>query len=180
MDRRKFIETSGVAAGAAVLGNADNAFAGIVTGSKSVQGATAKIKLGLYSITYGGIWYSGSALTFEEFCKRAKDFGFDGIELDNKRPMGCPLDLDKRRRDEMVNTLEKNGLEIPVVAANNDFSSPVPEHRECQLLMVRETVELADQRLKSNWGDKLYRIRLVVKSTRLKGNLSIEITSYKD
>jgi hypothetical protein len=83
---------------------------------------------------YGGIWYVGSALTFGEFCKRAKEYGFDGVELDNKRPMGCPLDLDKRRRDEMVNILIKNGLEIPTVAANNDFSSPVQEHRECMIL----------------------------------------------
>ncbi len=43
----------------------------------------------------------------------------------------------------MRNSLAKYGLEIPCVAANNDFSSPVPEHRECQLLMVRETARLA-------------------------------------
>lgn len=143
MDRRKFIETSGAVAGAAVLGNVNTTFAEKPSESGAIQGATSKIKLGLYSITYGGIWYVGSALTFEEFCKRAKDYGFDGVELDNKRPMGCPLDLDKRRRDEMANALQKNGLEIPAVAANNDFSSPVPEHRECQLLMVRETARLA-------------------------------------
>jgi sugar phosphate isomerase/epimerase len=43
----------------------------------------------------------------------------------------------------MKNAMAKYGLEIPCVAANNDFSSPVPEHRECQLLMVRETAKLA-------------------------------------
>lgn len=143
MDRRKFIGTSGAVAGAAVLGNVTNAFAENQSGSKPVKGGRSNIKLGLYSISYGGIWYEGAALSFEDFCKRAKDYGFDGVELDNKRPMGCPLDLDKRRRDEMVNILLKNGLEIPAVAANNDFSSPVPEHRECQLLMVRETAKLA-------------------------------------
>ncbi|MBN1820076.1 MAG: sugar phosphate isomerase/epimerase [Prolixibacteraceae bacterium] len=143
MDRRKFIETSGAAAGVAVLGNVKNAFAEDHVKTKPVNAGNSTIKLGLYSISYGGIWYEGSALSFEELCKRAKDYGFDGVELDNKRPMGCPLDLDKRRRDEMVNALLKNGLEIPAVAANNDFSSPVPEHRECQLLMVRETARLA-------------------------------------
>jgi len=85
----------------------------------------------------------GPALSFEELCRRAKETGFDGVELDNKRPMGNPLDLNERRRDEMRNSLSKYGLEIPCVAANNDFSSPVPEHRECQLLMVRETARLA-------------------------------------
>lgn len=143
MNRRKFIETSGAVAGAAVLGSANAAHGENSLESEPLQGKTSKIKLGLYSITYGGIWYQGSALTFGEFCKRAKDYGFDGVELDNKRPMGCPLDLDTRRREEMVNTLLKNSLEIPAVAANNDFSSPVPEHRECQLLMVRETARLA-------------------------------------
>ena len=143
MDRRKFIGTSGAVAGAAVLGNVTDVFAEKPRVSNPLKGGNSNIKLGLYSITYGGIWYEGAALSFDEFCKRAKDYGFDGVELDNKRPMGCPVDLDKRRRDEMVNTLLRNGLEIPAVAANNDFSSPVPEHRECQLLMVRETAKLA-------------------------------------
>jgi sugar phosphate isomerase/epimerase len=153
MDRRKFIETSGAAAGAAVLGsvhpsvNADSA--GAV--SKPVKGG--KIKLGLYSVSYGGIWYKGPAFSFDELCKRAKEVGFEGIELDNKRPMGSPIDLDQKRRDEMKNSLSKYGLEIPCIAANNDFSSPIPEHRECQLLMVRETVRLAKE-----MGTKIVRL----------------------
>ena len=101
------------------------------------------MKIGLYSITYLGIWYDGPALTFEELVKRAKSHGYDGIELDGKRPSGNPMDLDRRQRDAMRNVLEREGLEIPCVAANNDFSSPIPEHRECQLLMVREQARLA-------------------------------------
>ncbi len=143
MNRRKFIGTSGAAAGAAVLGNISPA-AGTGT-SPSVQrtGKAGRIKLGLYSISYGGIWYKGPALSFDALCSKAKEYGFDGVELDNKRPMGDPMDLDQKKRDDMRNSLAKYGLEIPCVAANNDFSSPVPEHRECQLLMVRETARLA-------------------------------------
>lgn len=143
MNRRTFIETSGAAAGAAMLGNmAPSEKTGL---SPSVNSGVAegRIKLGLYSISYGGIWYKGSALTFDELCKRAREYGFDGVELDNKRPMGNPLDLNQQKRDEMRNSLARYGLEIPCVAANNDFSSPIPEHRECQLLMVRETARLA-------------------------------------
>jgi len=143
MNRRKFIETSGVAAGGAVLGGVSTTLQDKPAVKATKPAGTGKIKIGLYSITYGGIWYEGSALTFDELCKRAKDYGYDGVELDNKRPMGSPLDLNKQKRDEMVNSLKKYGLEIPAVAANNDFSSPVPEHRECQLLMVRETARLA-------------------------------------
>jgi sugar phosphate isomerase/epimerase len=101
------------------------------------------MKIGLYSISYLGIWYDGPALSFEEIVKRAKAYGYDGIELDGKRPMGNPMDLDRRARDQMREVLEREGMEIPCVAANNDFSSPIPEHRECQLMMVREQARLA-------------------------------------
>jgi sugar phosphate isomerase/epimerase len=101
------------------------------------------VKIGLYSISYLGIWYDGPALTFEQVVQRAQEYGYAGIELDGKRPHGNPMDLDQRTRDEMREILERNGIEIPCVAANNDFSSPIPEHRECQLLMVRELARLA-------------------------------------
>jgi sugar phosphate isomerase/epimerase len=144
MNRRKFIGTSGAAAGAAMLNgmtppvNQSNP----AVQDQKVQ-KTSKIKLGLYSISFGGIWYKGAALSFDELCRYAKQYGYEGIELDNKRPMGNPMDLDQRKRDEMRNSLAKYSLEMPCVAANNDFSSPIPEHRECQLLMVRETAKLA-------------------------------------
>jgi sugar phosphate isomerase/epimerase len=101
------------------------------------------MKVGLYSISYLGIWYDGPVLGFEDFVKRAKTCGYDGIELDGKRPHGNPMDLDRRTREKMRNTLEREGIEIPCLASNNDFSSPIPEHRECQLLMVREQARLA-------------------------------------
>lgn len=143
MNRRKFIETSGVAAGGAVLKGVSTSLQDKPAPKAAKPAGTGKIRIGLYSITYGGIWYEGPALSFDELCKRAKEYGYDGVELDNKRPMGSPLDLNKQKRDDMLNSLQKYGLEIPAVAANNDFSSPVPEHRECQLLMVRETARLA-------------------------------------
>ena len=101
------------------------------------------MEIGLYSITYLGIWYDGPALTFEELVKRAKSIGYAGIELDGKRPHGNPMDLDQRTREEMRNILEREGMNIYCVAANNDFSSPIAEQREAQLLMVRETTRLA-------------------------------------
>ncbi|HJZ40138.1 MAG TPA: sugar phosphate isomerase/epimerase family protein [Bacteroidales bacterium] len=143
MNRRKFIETSGAAAGAAMLTAVAPAVKAGPAANVRKSGKAGKIKLGLYSITYGGVWYKGEALSFDGMCKFAKEFGFDGVELDNKRPMGNPLDIDERKREEMRISLAKYGLEIPCVAANNDFSSPIPEHRECQLLMVRETAKLA-------------------------------------
>ncbi len=101
------------------------------------------MKISLYTVSYMGIWYDGPALGFEEIVQRAKDCGYDGIELDAKRPHGNPMDLDQRARARMRSLVERAGLEVSCVAANNDFSSPVPEHRECQLLMVRELARLA-------------------------------------
>jgi sugar phosphate isomerase/epimerase len=154
MKRREFLEASGLAAGAAMIGSSVQASVANDKQPESRQSfSPLKIKIGLYSITYGGIWYNGPALSFEELLKRAKDSGYDGIELDNKRPMGNPQDFDRSARDKMRNLIERNGLEIPCVAANNDFSSPVQEHREMQLLMVKETIRMA-----SDLGAKIVRL----------------------
>ena len=151
MKRRKFLEKTGMVAGAAVLGNMalkNKAFAAEPAKSpnspKSMKGTrSGKIKIGLYGITYLGIWFDGPGLSFEDFVKKAKEFGYDGIELDNKRPQGNPMDIPQKRRDEMRNVMAKAGIEMPAIACNNDFSSPIPEHRECQLLMVKETARMA-------------------------------------
>lgn len=100
------------------------------------------MKLGLYSITYLGVWYRGAALTLEQFIARAREYGYDGIEIDGKRPHGNPLDLSPGRRLELRRQAEAAGLEIYAVAANNDFSSPIPEYREAQLAYVRELIAL--------------------------------------
>jgi sugar phosphate isomerase/epimerase len=100
------------------------------------------MKVGLYSITYLGIWYRGRALAMPELVERAATLGYDGIEVDGKRPHGNPMDWDERARAEFRGLCEERGLDVVGVASNNDFSSPVPEHRECQLLMVREQIRL--------------------------------------
>jgi len=100
------------------------------------------MKVGLYSITYLGVWYDGPALTLQEVMARARRLGYDGIEIDGKRPHGNPMDLDRAAREGIRNEAARLGLEIVGVAGNNDFSSPVPEHREAQLLMVREQIRL--------------------------------------
>ncbi len=89
------------------------------------------MKLGLYSITFLGIWYQGGALTLEEMIKRAKKYGYAGIEIDGKRPHGNLLDMTRSRCRELRSIAGGEGIEIYGVAGNNDFSSPVPEHREC-------------------------------------------------
>src|SRR5271156_275331 len=98
------------------------------------------MKIGLYSITYLGLWYRGEALSLPEMIKRAKEFGFDGIEIDGKRPHGSPLDWSAKKCRELRKVADGEGIDIFAVAANNDFSNPVPEVREAQICYVRDMI----------------------------------------
>jgi sugar phosphate isomerase/epimerase len=102
------------------------------------------MKVGLYSISCSGVWYNDQpALTVEEFIDTAKKYGYQGVEIDLKRPHGSPLDLTTARCQEIKAYAAKQGLEICGVAGNNNFTSPVPEHIENELLMVREQIRVA-------------------------------------
>jgi sugar phosphate isomerase/epimerase len=100
------------------------------------------IKVGLYSISYLGAWYRGPALDIPQLIDRASRFGFDGLELDGKRPHASPLDLTCSRCADIRKMADDAGIELYAVAANNDLSSPVPEQRESQLLNVRQLIQL--------------------------------------
>jgi sugar phosphate isomerase/epimerase len=112
-------------------------------------------KLGLYSITYLGVWYAGEALTLEQVIQRAVKYGYQGVEIDGKRPHGNPLDMPKGRCQELRKLAAAQGIEIYAVAANNDFSSPMPEFRESQLLYVQELI-----RMTADLNAKLLRVFL--------------------
>ena len=113
------------------------------------------MKIGLYSITYLGCWYRGEALTLPELIRTAKQFGYDGVEIDGKRPHGNPLDWPKARCQELQRLASGEGIEIHGVAANNDFSNPVPEVREAQICFVRELI-----RMTADFGAKNLRVFL--------------------
>jgi sugar phosphate isomerase/epimerase len=120
-----------------------------------VASPAAEVKIGLYSITYGGVWYRGDALTVEDVIGRAKRFGYAGVEIDGKRPHGNPLDMPKTRCHDLRKLATDQGIEIYAVAGNNDFSSPIPEHRESQLVYTRELM-----RMTSDLGAKTMRVFL--------------------
>src|SRR5436305_10323536 len=127
MTRRNFVQT---AVGAGALSAAEGA------------PSAADIRVGLYSITYGGVWYRGDALTVEQVIERAKKFGYQGVEIDGKRPHGNPLDMPKTRCQQLRKFAQDQGSEIYAVSGNNDFSSPIPEHRESQLVYARELMRM--------------------------------------
>ena len=47
--------------------------AGALTKISASANSRAHIKVGLYSITYGGVWYRGDALSVEQVIGRAKN-----------------------------------------------------------------------------------------------------------
>lgn len=100
------------------------------------------MKVGLYTISFAGVWYDGPALPLDEIFTRASDMGFDGVEIGARRPHACPMDLDEKARERIREQAAKAGLEIPAVASYNNFASPVLEQRENELLMVREQIKL--------------------------------------
>ncbi len=134
MNRRQFVSTSLAAT------------AGLVTTMNGLSACKTEqrsnLKVGLYSITFLGIWYRGEALSLEEMIKRAKQYGYEGIEIDGKRPHGNPLDWPTNRCNELRSYAESEGIDIFGVAANNDFSSPMPEFRECQIAYVKELIRM--------------------------------------
>jgi sugar phosphate isomerase/epimerase len=103
------------------------------------------LKVGLYSITYLGAWYRGSALSLEDVIRRAKKYGYDGVEVDGKRPHGHPLSLTRAHARELRKMAEGEGIEIYGLAGNNDFSSPIVENRDAHLLYMRDLIQLAPE-----------------------------------
>ena len=111
------------------------------------------MKVGLYSITYLGLWYRGDALSLSQMITRARKFGYDGIEIDGKRPHGNPLDWPAPMCRELRSMADGEGIEIFAVAANNDFSYPVPEVREAQIGYMRDLI-----RMTSDFGAQAPRV----------------------
>ena len=86
---------------------------------------------------------------------KAKKLGFDGIEIDGKRPHGNPLDWPTKRCKELKAKANGEGQEIYAVSGNNDFSSPIAEYRECQIAYMKELI-----RMTSDFGVKPLRVFL--------------------
>ncbi len=101
------------------------------------------MKIGLYTISYLGIWYRGEPLPLQDIMRRAKRQGWEGIELDTKRPHAAPMDLSESDRERLRDLAGELGLPICAVSPNCDLSSHVPEEREAMLCYVRECIELA-------------------------------------
>lgn len=147
INRRQFMMTS-LAASAGLA-------AGIRGFSQGTQPNKPGMKVGLYSITFLGIWFRGDSPTMEEQIKLAREYGYDGFEIDGKRPHGNPLDWPAKRCKDFRDFANDQGIDVYGVAANNDFSSPIPEYRECQVAYVKDLI-----RMTADLGAKTLRVFL--------------------
>ena len=100
------------------------------------------MKIGLYSITYRGVWYRGEPVNIFELVRLAKQQGWEGLELDAERPHAAPMDL-RRRPEAIARSGGETGIELCAVSPNCDLSSPVPVQREAMICYVRECIKLA-------------------------------------
>lgn len=101
------------------------------------------MKIGLYSITYRGVWYRGEAVDVFSLVRLAKQQGWEGLELDAERPHAAPMDLSADDRKRLRDLAGEVGIELCAVSPNCDLSSPVPVQREAMICYVRECIKLA-------------------------------------
>ena len=120
-------------------------------------------KHALYSVTYAGMWYEGPALSIYEFVDRAAKYGYEGVELDCRSPHALPYLLKEKDRKKITDYIGTKGITLAALACNNDFSSPVIEHRDANIQMVVEMIRLARDlgapviRIFTAWGGSSFR-----------------------
>lgn len=116
------------------------------------------MKIGLYSVSYMGLWYDGPALSLPQVVERAKRFGYAGVSLAGKRPHASPLDMDERACAKLQEAAENAQIELVAIEGYTDFMDPVKEHREAQLIWLKELMKLAQRlsipliRVFGGWG----------------------------
>ena len=133
------------------------------------------MKISLYTITLNGGYYDGPPVPLLDIFPLAKKWGYDGIEIEAKRPHGSPLDLNAAVRDRIRKTAADNGLEISCVAAYNDYSHVIDEHRENELVMTREQIRLA-----ADLGAPIVRVFAVWSGvTRREGRITYDVARHK-
>jgi sugar phosphate isomerase/epimerase len=101
------------------------------------------MKIGIYSITYRGVWYKGEALDVFQLARLAKSQGWEGLELDTERPHAAPMDMSADDRKRLRDLAGELRLPLSAVSPNCDLSSPVPSRQEAVICYVRECIKLA-------------------------------------
>ena len=80
------------------------------------------MKFALLTVTYGGLFYKGQALSLEQQIHRAKEFGFDALAIETKRPVAAPLDLSKADRSRIKKLAVDEGIVLCAVESMSNFA----------------------------------------------------------
>jgi sugar phosphate isomerase/epimerase len=101
------------------------------------------MKFALLTVTYGGLFYKGAALSLEQQIRKAKELGFDALAIETKRPVASPLDLTKADRLRVKMLAADEGIPLCAVEGMSNFGGKHMEERENNLAMMRMVLELA-------------------------------------
>ena len=101
------------------------------------------MKFALLTVSYSGLFYDGPALSLEQQIHKAKQFGFDGLAIETKRPVASPIDLTQADRRRIKEVAAGEGIELCAVESMSNFASRYMEERENNLAMMREVLKLA-------------------------------------
>jgi sugar phosphate isomerase/epimerase len=102
------------------------------------------MKFALLSVSHSGLFYAGPALSLEQQIYKGRELGFDGLAIETKRPVACPLDLTKADRARIKTIAADQGVALCAVESMSNFTSRYMEERENNLAMMRMVLELAD------------------------------------
>lgn len=101
------------------------------------------MKFALLTVTYGGLFYSGKALSLTEQIHKAKSLGFEALAIETKRPVASPIDLKKSDRARIKALAADEGIALCAIESMSNFASRYMEERENNLAMMRAVLELA-------------------------------------
>jgi sugar phosphate isomerase/epimerase len=104
---------------------------------------TSSMKFALLTVTYGGLFYKGEALTLDQQIHKAKALGFDALAIETKRPVASPLDLNKSECNRIKRMAADEGIALCTVESMSNFGGKHMEERENNLAMMRMVLEMA-------------------------------------
>ena len=114
------------------------------------------MKFALFSVSYAGLW-GQATLSLEDFLRKAKSLGYDGVELMGKRPHLSPLDVTEERADALARLARELGLEVACVAAYTNFTAGL-ESLEVPLVDIQVQYVESLARLAARLGCRLIRV----------------------
>lgn len=100
------------------------------------------MKFALLTVTYGGLFYKGEALSLEQQIHKARELGFDALAIETKRPVASPLDLKKSDRERIKKLAADEGIVLCAVESMSNFAGKHMEERENNIAMMRMVLEL--------------------------------------